>query len=60
MVRLVCVLCIPQTAFQKMLNIDLEDTQLTYVSGGFSWATSAKRNPNGVTLYLDEVRYEFV
>lgn len=47
------------TADWKKYTIDLEDAVLDYVSGGFSWATSAKRNPNGVTLYLDEVRYEF-
>jgi len=42
----------------KKYTIDLADKNLTHVIGGFCWAASRDDNPNGFTLYLDEVRFE--
>jgi hypothetical protein len=38
--------------------IDLKGKDLSYVIGGFCWATNADVNPDGATFYLDEIRYE--
>lgn len=43
----------------KQYTIDLADTDLSYIAGGFCWATSAQSVPNGVTFYLDDIRYEY-
>jgi len=42
----------------KQYTIDLRGKDLSYVSGGFCWATNLDVNPNGVTFYLDEIVYE--
>ena len=39
-------------------SIDLEDANLTYLIGGFAWTARKELNPNGVTFYLDEIRFE--
>ena len=39
-------------------EIDLEGRDLSYVSGGFCWATNLDVNPEGCTFYLDDIRYE--
>ncbi len=41
-------------------SIDLSSRSLAYVSGGFSWFTEARFNPDGCTFYLDEIKYEAV
>ncbi len=38
--------------------IDLTGKDLSYIIGGFCWATNADVNPDGATFYLDEIRYE--
>jgi hypothetical protein len=39
-------------------TIDLKGKDLSYIIGGFCWATNADVNSNGATFYLDEIRYE--
>ncbi len=39
-------------------TIDLAGKDLSYVVGGFCWATNADVNPEGATFYLDEIKYE--
>ncbi|MFA5088058.1 MAG: hypothetical protein WC552_03385 [Candidatus Omnitrophota bacterium] len=39
-------------------SIDLRGKDLSYISGGFSWATSVEANSEGCTFYLDEIKYE--
>ena len=38
-------------------SIDLRGKDLSYISGGFSWATNVEVNPNGCTFYLDDIVY---
>jgi len=42
----------------KEYEIDLRGKDLTYISGGFCWATNVDVNPYGATFYLDDIRYE--
>ncbi len=42
----------------KRYTINLEGLDLSYISGGFCWSLSKMENPEGVTFYLDEIRYE--
>jgi len=42
----------------KQYTIDLIDADLSYVNGGFCWATNADSNPEGAVFYLDDIRYE--
>lgn len=42
----------------KQYTINLEKSDLSYISGGFCVVFSKKDNPNGCTVYLDEIRYE--
>jgi hypothetical protein len=39
-------------------TLDLSSADLSYVIGGFLWATSRARNPGGAVFYLDDIRYE--
>jgi len=39
-------------------SINLEDKDLSYISGGFCWSTNIDVNPDGCTFYLDNIRYE--
>ena len=38
-------------------TIDLTGRDLSYVIGGFLWATSQSKNPSGAVFYLDEIRF---
>jgi hypothetical protein len=38
--------------------IDLTGRDLSYISGGFYWMTDKNSNPDGVIMYLDEIKYE--
>ncbi len=38
--------------------IDLEGTELFYISGGFVFAASRMDNPDGFVIYLDEIKYD--
>lgn len=42
----------------KQYTIDLAGKNLTNIIGGFCWATSLDKNPNGAVFYLDDIRYE--
>jgi len=42
----------------KQYTIDLAGKDLSYIIGGFCWATNIDVNPEGITFYLDEIRYE--
>ncbi|MBU4305304.1 MAG: hypothetical protein KJ893_06770 [Candidatus Omnitrophica bacterium] len=46
------------TSEWQQYTIDLSDVDLSYISGGFCWATNADSNPQGCTFYLDDIRYE--
>lgn len=43
----------------KQYEIDLEDADLKYISGGFCWAANLDNNPDGIIFYLDDMLYEF-
>lgn len=42
----------------EQYTIDLQDSDLSYIIGGFSWVVSAMDNPDGMVFYLDDVIYE--
>lgn len=43
----------------KKYEIDLRGKDLSYVIGGFAWATNIDvNNPDGIVFYIDEIRYE--
>ena len=42
----------------KRYEIDLNGKDLSYISGGFCWATNVDVNPEGAVFYLDDVKYE--
>jgi len=39
-------------------TIDLKGKDMSYMIGGFCWATNIDNNPEGATFYLDEIKYE--
>jgi len=39
-------------------SIDLKGKDMSYIIGGFAWATNIDNNPEGATFYLDEIKYE--
>lgn len=42
----------------KQYVIDLRETDLSKVSGGYAWVTGRFDNAGPITFYLDEIRYE--
>ncbi len=42
----------------KQYTIDLAGKDLSYVIGGFCFATNVDVNPDGCVFYLDDIRYE--
>lgn len=42
----------------KQYEIDLGGKDLSYISGGFCWATNVDVNPEGAVFYLDDIKYE--
>jgi hypothetical protein len=42
----------------KTYTIDLAGKNLTHIIGGFCWVASRDDNPQGFTIYLDDVRYQ--
>ncbi|MDD5617739.1 MAG: hypothetical protein PHG69_01460 [Candidatus Omnitrophica bacterium] len=42
----------------KQYTIDLTGKDVSYIIGGFCWSTNIDVNPDGITFYLDEIRYE--
>ena len=39
-------------------TIDLKGKDMSYIIGGFCWSANLDNNPEGVTFYLDEIKYE--
>ncbi len=39
-------------------TIDLRGKDLSYISGGFSWAANTDANPQECVFYLDEIKYQ--
>ncbi len=39
-------------------EIDLKDKDLSSISGGFMWSANLDGNPEGFTIYFDDIRYE--
>lgn len=42
----------------KQYTVDLKGLDLSHIIGGFGFAVSADSNPSGLTMYIDEIRYE--
>ena len=42
----------------KQYTIVLAGKDLSYLSGGFGWVTTADLNPEGCTFYVDSIKYE--
>ncbi|MCX7927228.1 MAG: hypothetical protein N2606_03730 [Candidatus Omnitrophica bacterium] len=42
----------------KQYTIDLKGKDMSYIIGGFCWATNVDVNPDGATFYLDEIKFE--
>jgi len=42
----------------KQYEIDLKGKDMSYIFGGFCWSASLDNNPEGFTIYLDEIKYE--
>ncbi len=42
----------------QQYTIDLRGKDLSYISGGFSWATNVDVNSESCTFYLDNIQYE--
>ena len=42
----------------KQYTINLAGKDLSYVIGGFCWATNVDVNPEGAVFYLDDIKYE--
>jgi hypothetical protein len=39
-------------------TIDLTGKDLSHIIGGFVWVTNVDSNPDGATIYLDDIRFE--
>lgn len=39
-------------------EIDLQGKDMSFIIGGFCWATNIDVNPEGATFYLDEIKFE--
>ncbi len=42
----------------KQYTINLTGKDLSYISGGFGWVSTADLDPNGITFFLDDIKYE--
>ena len=42
----------------KQYQIDLTGLDMSHIIGGFGFAANSDSNPNGFTMYLDEIRLE--
>lgn len=49
---------IPLTREWQQHRINLEGKDLSSVIGGFCWVASQPANPDGLTFYLDDIRFE--
>ncbi len=46
------------TSTWQQYTIDLTGKDLSYVIGGLVWVTNQTQNPNGATIYLDDIQFE--
>ncbi len=46
------------TAAWKQYSINLVGKDISYLNGGFGWRTTADLNPEGATIYLDDIKFE--
>ncbi|MFA5095975.1 MAG: hypothetical protein WC478_01400 [Candidatus Omnitrophota bacterium] len=42
----------------KQYTVNLSGKDLSYINGGFGWATTADLNPDGAVFYIDDIKYE--
>ncbi len=42
----------------KQYSINLKGRDLSAISGGFCWSTDSANNPDGLTFYLDDIKFE--
>lgn len=42
----------------KEYSIDLSGLDLSYINGGFCWVANKENNPNGLVIYIDDIKYE--
>jgi hypothetical protein len=42
----------------KQYTLDLSGKNLSHIIGGLVWVTNKPSNPNGATIYLDDIRFE--
>lgn len=42
----------------KQYTLDLAGEPLDHIIGGFVWVTDKPSNPNGATIYIDDIRFE--
>jgi hypothetical protein len=42
----------------QQLAIDLSAVDMRHIIGGFAWSAAADQNRQGMTFYIDEIRYE--
>lgn len=42
----------------KQYSINLKGHDLSAISGGFCWSTDTANNPDGLTFYVDDIRFE--
>jgi hypothetical protein len=42
----------------KQYTLPLEGSDLRHIIGGFVWVTNRPGNPNGATIYVDDIRFE--
>lgn len=42
----------------RRYSVDLRGKDLSYISGGLAWSTTAESNPEGCIFYLDDIRFE--
>ncbi len=42
----------------KQYTVNLAGKDLTYINGGFGWTTTADLNPDGATIYIDNIKFE--
>jgi len=43
----------------KQYTINLVGKDLSYLNGAFGWTTTSDLNPEGCTLYLDDIKFEY-
>ncbi|MFA7652325.1 MAG: hypothetical protein WCY42_00915 [Candidatus Omnitrophota bacterium] len=42
----------------KQYTVNLTGLDLSYINGGFGWATTSDLNPDGATFYIDDIKFE--